>query len=141
MGVTEQSQFENLEEGTSGQLPTGHRNGTNTVISRHIQRVTPENSSVEVHGKKILSKVWPWMNIFPLLWCANKISIDPFFLYALVINYDKNCVEEDKKLMTVEGHLRPFSIFIICGSFVSLALNWVYVVDSVAGAADDSYMA
>ncbi|KAI9159898.1 hypothetical protein LWI28_003056 [Acer negundo] len=45
------SQFENLEEGTSGQLPTGHRNGTNTVVSGHIQRVTPENSAVEVQER------------------------------------------------------------------------------------------
>ncbi|KAI9160468.1 hypothetical protein LWI28_008351 [Acer negundo] len=132
------SQFVNLEEGTSGQLPTGHRNGTNTVVSGHIQRDSPENSDVEVqgrrrpfcdniiagktlfHGKKILIKVWPLVNIFPFIWCANKISIDPFNFYRLVINYDKKCVEFDNTFLTVDRYLRPFSIFIICGSLVSL---------------------
>ncbi|KAK4838971.1 hypothetical protein QYF36_018007 [Acer negundo] len=132
------SQFVNLEEGTSGQLPTGHRNGTNTVVSGHIQRDTPENSDVEVQGrrrpfcdniiagkalfhrKKILIKVWPLVNIFPFIWCANKISIDPFSFYSFVINYDKKCVEFDNTFSTVDRYLRPFSIFIICGSLVSL---------------------
>ncbi|KAK2654150.1 hypothetical protein Ddye_014006 [Dipteronia dyeriana] len=44
------SQFMNLEEGTSEQLPTGHRNETNTEVSGHIQRGTPYNSGVEVQG-------------------------------------------------------------------------------------------
>ncbi|KAK4838087.1 hypothetical protein QYF36_010928 [Acer negundo] len=117
------SQFVNLEEGTSGQLPTGHRNGTNTEVSGHIQRGTPDNSGVEVQGisssssgrestrpfygkallhwKKILSKVWPLVNISPFIWCANKISIEPFFLYETVINYDRKCVAMDNTLATV----------------------------------------
>ncbi|TXG71181.1 hypothetical protein EZV62_006116 [Acer yangbiense] len=131
-------QFVNLEDGTSGQLPMGHQNGTNTEVSGHIQRDTSNNSGAEVqgssssreliinagkallHGKKILSKVWPLVNIFPFIWCANKISIDPFYLYAFVINYNKKCVESDDTFPTVDRYLDPISIFIICGSLVSL---------------------
>ncbi|KAK3218538.1 hypothetical protein Dsin_012508 [Dipteronia sinensis] len=141
------SHFVNLDEGKSGQLPRGHRNGKNTEVLGHIQRGTPNNSGVEVqgssssresitrpfydniinagkatllHGKKILSKVWPSVNIFPLLWCANKISIDPFYFYNVVINYDKKCVEWENTFPTVDRYFNPICIFIICGSLVSL---------------------
>ncbi|KAK0596657.1 hypothetical protein LWI29_017799 [Acer saccharum] len=105
------SQFENLEEGTSGQLPTGHQNGTNTVVSGHIQRVTPENSGVEVQGrrsnsssresitenitnegkallpgKKILRKVWPltpWLTtLAKAIWPTMGLENGPNFYSA-----------------------------------------------------------
>ncbi|KAK2654164.1 hypothetical protein Ddye_014020 [Dipteronia dyeriana] len=135
------SQFVNLEEGTSGQLPMGHRNGTNTGISGHIQRYTLDNSGIEVQGisssgrestrpfyekallhwKKILRIFWPLVKISPFIWCANKISIEPFFLYDTVINSDKKCVKIDNTLNTVGLILLPFQILIIIGSFAFLA--------------------
>ncbi|KAK3218658.1 hypothetical protein Dsin_012628 [Dipteronia sinensis] len=139
------SQFVNVEEGTSGQLPTAHRNGTNTEVSGHIQRGTPDNSGVEVQGvevrgvevqgissssdrestrllhwKKSISKVRPLVNISPFILCVYKISIEPFFLYNTVINYDRKCFEIDEIVSTVDMVLNPFNNFLTIGSYAFL---------------------
>ncbi|KAK2639700.1 hypothetical protein Ddye_027495 [Dipteronia dyeriana] len=128
-------QFVNLEDGTSRQLMTGHRNGTNTEGSG-----PPDNSGVEVQGisssnssgrkstrpalfhwKNILSKVWPLVDICPFIWCSIRISVEPSFLYATMINYDTKCLEFDNTFNTVGLYILPFQVLVTIGSFAFLA--------------------
>ncbi|KAK2654192.1 hypothetical protein Ddye_014048 [Dipteronia dyeriana] len=129
------SHFVNLEEGTAGQFPTGHRNGTNTEVSGHKQRGSLNNSSVEVQSPWLMSltnAIWPVFGVRtrPNFYAANLFLLQYFLpvimLYIMFTRATKTCAALARATWTKAA----FNLLLyIHGGHVFGALWYVFAIE------------